>query len=384
MELEFDKEIDALMRKGLAGHALTGNELNAHLDADELSAFAENAMPERSRALYMAHLADCDRCRRILSNLIVLSSEGESALAAVAAPAISVGAEPWYRPLLLFPNLAYVMGGLVLVFGGLITFSLLQSSEMTGSQAISQATETQQARGPMAMDEPSFANASNASNTMANATVVDANKPVASAANANTSSNAASTGSTAVGKDLKPEQPREDDLAGISIDGTNSVNQPAAAAAPPAAAVAPKPTPADADLAMRSAGEREEHKGEKSDITELSAKKRSVNDAKLKESPRSQAGGPAKAQPGPSRDAQQTFPNMADNSFELGSRRVGGKDFQFKNGAWYDNAYRGQATTNVRRATDDYRKLDSGIRVIAESLKGVVVVVWKEKAYRIQ
>ncbi|HLA96465.1 MAG TPA: zf-HC2 domain-containing protein, partial [Pyrinomonadaceae bacterium] len=96
MELEFDKEIDALMRKGLAGRLSTGEVLNAHLDADELSAFAENAMPERSRALYMAHLADCDRCRRILSNLIVLNSEEIAGTAAVAAPAISVAAEPWY------------------------------------------------------------------------------------------------------------------------------------------------------------------------------------------------------------------------------------------------------------------------------------------------
>ena len=93
----------------------------------------------------------------------------------------------------------------------------------------------------------------------------------------------------------------------------------------------------------------------------------------------------AKSTPGPSRDAQQNFPNRTDNTFELyEEKRISGKGFQRRNNVWYDNSYRGQATTNVRRGTDDYRKLDSGLRSIAESLSGVVVVMWTGKAYRIQ
>src|SRR5688500_4978529 len=136
MELEFDKEIDSLLRKADRGVPVgdkpDGKPKN-HLDADELAAFAENAMPEKVKALHMGHLADCGRCRGILSGLIMLNAEAGPERAAAVSPPVSVGVEPWYRRLLLFPNLAYVMGGLVLIFGGLLTFSLLQNS--TGSEA---------------------------------------------------------------------------------------------------------------------------------------------------------------------------------------------------------------------------------------------------------
>jgi len=123
MELEFDKEMDSLLRKtGEAGRGvLVGDKPDekpkVHLDADQLSAFAENAMPEKSRALYMSHLADCDRCRRVLSGLIMLNAEAEPLEERVVAPAISLSAiEPWYRRLLL-PDPPYVMGWLGLLFG---------------------------------------------------------------------------------------------------------------------------------------------------------------------------------------------------------------------------------------------------------------------------
>ena len=63
---------------------------------------------------------------------------------------------------------------------------------------------------------------------------------------------------------------------------------------------------------------------------------------------------------------------------------VGGKTFKRTNNVWYDSAYRGQTTTNVARGTQDYKKLDAGLRGIAANLGGTIVVVWREKAYRIQ
>ncbi|MEQ1920953.1 MAG: hypothetical protein ABL952_00460 [Pyrinomonadaceae bacterium] len=44
MELEFDKEIDAILRKGRSGQIAAVKAATAsHLDADSISAFAENA-----------------------------------------------------------------------------------------------------------------------------------------------------------------------------------------------------------------------------------------------------------------------------------------------------------------------------------------------------
>ena len=86
MELNFDKEIDAILRKARESEfafaldnpqsAIRNPQL--HLDADEISAFAENALPETAKQFYTAHLADCDACRKKLSNLVLLNAEAES------------------------------------------------------------------------------------------------------------------------------------------------------------------------------------------------------------------------------------------------------------------------------------------------------------------
>ena len=48
MELEFDKEIDAILRKARSDVGVTASN---HLDADMMAAFAENALPERAKLL---------------------------------------------------------------------------------------------------------------------------------------------------------------------------------------------------------------------------------------------------------------------------------------------------------------------------------------------
>jgi hypothetical protein len=64
-------------------------------------------------------------------------------------------------------------------------------------------------------------------------------------------------------------------------------------------------------------------------------------------------------------------------------RSAGGRTFENVNGVWTDTEYRGQPITDVRRGSDDHKKLDSGLRSIAERISGTVIVVWKGKAYRI-
>ena len=44
-----------------------------HMDADELNSYAENALPEMTRARYTAHLADCTTCRKIVTELTLAS-----------------------------------------------------------------------------------------------------------------------------------------------------------------------------------------------------------------------------------------------------------------------------------------------------------------------
>ena len=74
-----------------------------------------------------------------------------------------------------------------------------------------------------------------------------------------------------------------------------------------------------------------------------------------------------------------------NNSANIANKKeVSGKSFEFRQGAWYDTTYRGQETINVRRNSDEYRKLDRGLRGIADSFIGTVVTLWNGKAYRIQ
>lgn len=84
MRPEFDRQFDSLLRDharrggpaprdGVAGDGRAGGRefitSAAHLDADELSAFAENALPASARARHTAHLADCGDCRQLVSQL---------------------------------------------------------------------------------------------------------------------------------------------------------------------------------------------------------------------------------------------------------------------------------------------------------------------------
>src|SRR5688572_10159473 len=225
MELDFDKEIDALLRRARRdGPVLVGDVASPHLDADELSAFAENAMPEKSRTLHMAHLADCDRCRKILSNLLLMNAEAVPAAAPVSAITIAERAvQPWYRQLFLFPNLAYVMGSLVLIFGGFLAFSVIQNSRMGDTALVSQAPEPEITRGgPNFQGEPSLEDTNSTANTSANV----ATTGIPSVA-ANTNS--------AIAPESSPRNvgARENNFV---LDGDTASDVTAAAAPPPTAA----------------------------------------------------------------------------------------------------------------------------------------------------
>src|SRR5918912_4022161 len=60
------------LRAGKGGDAQNANA-GAHLDADELNAYAEGALPEATRSRYFAHLADCDSCRKLVTELTLAS-----------------------------------------------------------------------------------------------------------------------------------------------------------------------------------------------------------------------------------------------------------------------------------------------------------------------
>src|SRR4051812_37011171 len=111
-----------------------------HLDADELNAFAEGAVPPAARARYVSHLAECDQCRRQVSDLALASGaigrlEPSAAQAPVANGIWTALAKLFAPPVIRYGALA---AALVLVAG--VSFIALRNRH-DQSPMVAQNTE---------------------------------------------------------------------------------------------------------------------------------------------------------------------------------------------------------------------------------------------------
>ncbi len=375
MELEFDKEMDAILRKARGGQsAAVTAAASPHLDADAVAAFVENALPQKAKLLYMEHFADCDRCRRMLSQAMLMNTEAVATAASDVSAPVAETAMPWYGKLFRTPNLALAMGALVLAFSGVLGYLVMQNRNADLGASVSQVNEPEAPRGGP-FDSGAAANAAqpfdtgvankpmNAANTAANSSMMASNTAAVNAPGTTVGRFSANGGSAAA-----PE------TRTFTTDGV-SAGVPATSDAVPAPMVAVKPV-ADKDdkLAVGELAKEETRAA-------LTEKKKVVDESSRRDLP------PAPAKSGPARSGPLSNQSNQINTqtFEMNVKRnVGGKTFENRNGVWYDSAYNGQSVTTVRRSSDDYKKLDSGLRGIANTLGGTVVLVWKDKAYRIQ
>lgn len=399
MELQFDKEIDAILRKARVNQGvLVGDdppEPKKHLDADTIAAFAENAVPPKAKLLYMEHFADCDRCRRMLSNSILLNSEAVAVTdgAASSAVAESIGAAvPWYLKIFRTPNLALAMGALVLTFGGVLGYLVLQNRNDGNSASVAKVTEKEQDHGVYSASEPAANTAASANS--ANASVANSVANLSAAQNAPASNPIPSaSGPSAI---EEPNLAARADAPGAGGTATSDSPAKTAGTSPEdskAASVAPPPPPPVAAQPLLDRDERKagEDKEKQKDDRERTMSKAEVNTAdgygrdglsNAKKAGPNRASGP--------RNVQQNVQQQELNDLSVAGRMVtptrsaGGKTFTNRDGAWYDSAYHGQTTSDYRRGTDEYKKLDGGLRKIADAVGGTVVLVWKSKAYRIQ
>ena len=390
MELEFDKEIDAILRKARDGVGLKTAAVVAaaspHLDADTIAAFVENALPEKAKLLYTNHFADCDKCRRILSQSIMMNSEAEvmAAHSVVSAP-VAAPHVAWYLKLFKTQNLALAMGALVLTFGALLGFFALQNRNSLTENRISQVTEPEPRHGGLY--------------NSGELTQANSNTPARSTTLANSMSNAANTmpsnssstisgpsanvapGTTGRLDSVKEKEPAPGLFADKSVStadtSTGSSGKTLANASSP-----PPKTGADQPEVRAETKPAPAKPRDEKDDDARSERGKASEDRLSREMPAAaMKKGPARS--GPMQN--QTQKQLNNNDGEMpATRNVGGKTFHNRDGAWYDLAYHSQKTSDYRRATDDYKKLDGGLRRIADTLGGTVVLVWKNKAYRIQ
>lgn len=384
MELEFDKEIDAIVRKARStSGVLVGDdppEPKKHLDADTIAAFAENALPPKAKLLYMEHFADCDRCRRMLSQSILMNNEAVATTASSVVSAPVAAAVPWYLKIFGTPNIALTMGALVLTFGGVLGYLVLQSrNDGTGSSVV-KVSEQQPVHTYSGSEPAANVAASNSANTV----VANSAANVSAATNAPASNPVATTSGPSA--DAEPNAVGRSDAPSGRVIGGHDGTAATSGAAPEDAKLAVSAPPPVAQPLL----ERDEKKtGEdklKDNVAKEVLSKTETADAYSRD------GVSAAKKTGPNRASGQR--NVQQQQLEINGRHVagmvaptktaGGKNFDYHDGVWYDAVYHNQSTTNVRRGTDTFKKLDSGLRKIADSIGGTVVVVWKSKAYRIQ
>lgn len=407
---EFDKEIDTLLRQAAQGVETVSNGQNLHLDADEINAFAENALPAKARFRTIEHLADCSRCRKILSDIIAFRSETKSEIVPlVEAKTISV---PWYKRLFVFPQIAYVMGALALIFTGIVAVTVLQNSSDRNSSEIAQIEDKNFSETGSSADSLERMAANSSANSAMSANnptglVYSSNANTSAASPAETSRNkeAAITAATVAPTPAPEEDAPADKVADDKVakaapkpatplneESENAkkekANEPApVAAAPPPARSRENNYAVDGTSDSVSKQQAEQQPAQNSitqnqttvmpdsrsarNVQNLPMNGRNTQSMQMKSRVESSAGsGAAKADKDEERKAE--------------TRAVGGKNFRRADGVWYDVKYKGQKTTNVARSSNDYKKLDGGLRSIADNLGGVVVILWKDKAYRIQ
>lgn len=442
MKAELDKEIDALLRRNAraaAGRVARGDggQAAAHLDADELSAFAENALPAAARVGAVAHLADCDECRKQVVTLsLAADAAGELERRAAAAVPASVetggaaSARGWLASLFSPRVLRYVAPALALCIVAAVALLVLRTRRESGSQVAMQKEAGRDAARPNAPASSGVADIGTANaNVAAEPTAEVAADPEEQRPAGQTAEhdgprpvapvNEAPDGST-------EEQPRDAPSQTAPMSEAAGV---AAAPPPPPRPVATEAASGGAPAAAQPPAEvaREESKTKKEDRRQgedeaaqadtTQAEKRAdqnyvgdnqqAPDDSRRNKPARPATGSTRApasRPDPSEPLRRNRSlggPAAGRSAEAGgrgaseredsgaeTREAAGHRFRRQGRAWVDVNYRGSMPmTGVRRGTEAFRALVADIPElgrVASQIGGEVITVVRGRAYRIQ
>lgn len=374
MKQDTNNEMDLLLRRLSRSASDIGADGN-HLDADELSSYAENALPAAARARYTEHLAECASCRKLvaqLSSSVAVVPASESAR--VSEPsALKKFLASLFSPMVL----RYAVPALGLIVVAVIGLTVLRRNERADS--VAQLKEQEQSKPAAAQPEQA--------QTPASATRGYVDSPA-------TTPEARSERSKET--QAKETQPAPPPNPAPSARATAEVKQPAS---PPKSEqqpvanepAAPKPAAAT-DATQRSIDEEARKQETQARVEALprerayqagKAENRRADEVAAAGASASPAGSVAKLRRGVlAGAADEKDKNDAD------TRSVAGRRFRRERGVWTDTAYdSSRSTTNLTRGSEQYRALiadEPAIKTIAEQLDGEIIVVWKGRAYRIR
>lgn len=396
MKQETNNEIDLLLRRMSRSDGGSMRDGEQHLDVDELSSYAQNALPAPARARYMEHLAECSTCRKLVTELSLSLGATAAAAAPVATIAAASGLKKFLASLFSPMVMRYAVPALGVIIVAVVGFVILRDRRQ--DSFVAQLDEQRQAApltaSPQAAAETSSPNAA-----------VDNFRTDQSGQVANPKETASKSGDVS------------GDVAGTGPAPAATPAPDKNAAAPgPKPVVAAEPPPAKTDATTESQEQAKAAESEEQKKKEAVAKKQSepsvsvdaaatpastaranepVRDLRSERQPAGQRVDESKREALPvqkrhvidgvgslSRGRAQTDKDDAE------TRTVSGRRFRKERGIWTDTAYDSStATVNVARGSEQFRALvadEPEIKKIAEQLDGEVIVVWKGRAYRIR
>ncbi len=375
MKEETKNEMDLLLRRLGRRDGATVPDAG-HLDADELSAYAENALPAAARARYTTHIADCSRCRDLVVQLSSAAGVvAESETASVSKPsAWRTFLASLFTPMVM----RYAAPALALIIVAAIGFVVLRR-EQQSDRFVAQDTRNGQLKpaAPAAQPEAQPFNYSiqaDKTSSPQESKKQAENKPSPVAAPPPNAPPTVSNVEADVSKDKAAEvQAQPQPKAEVQ---TASANE-----APPPPKPEPTPTAAASTEVSQKPADAEANKKEVRGLATASAPAAERERAERK------------------RDDNNNFqvtdkvsglagPGSAAKLRNTNTRSVAGRNFQKKGGVWIDTAYdSSKEVVSVTRGSEQYRALvadEPAIKTIADELDGEIIVVWKSRTYRIR
>jgi hypothetical protein len=361
-----------------------------HLDADELNSYAEGVLPAPARARYTAHLADCARCRGIVTQLTLETGASDRQEQIEQQTRVTF----WQKLGVFFspPVLRYAIPA-VAVFAvialGLVALrqqrlsEFVAQNEPTASKVAATETSTTGLKGRQENSAP----------------VTTADQPLVKSSNAvlpadkekkgNTKNEVAQAGSA---DSVFGGSGKESPESAVAANAPRPSYAPEPAAVPPAArpqttladsvkpAIAPKEKSAERDAPSQ---QREDVKTRAKD--EAAEDRVAVAKPQVGSAAGSSVEGNRAEEARRSSRARGQVQGNTENETE--TRTVAGRRFRRQGNVWVDTAYESsRPIINVARGSEQYRALvadEPNIRTIAEQLSGEVIAVWKGRVYRL-
>ena len=385
MRQEPNNEIDLLLRR-LGRQPGTSVSDGGHLDADELSSYAENALPPSARERYTEHLAECSSCRTLVVQLS--SAAGVVVTAERSVVPASSGFGKFLASLFSPLVLRYAIPALGLAVIAVIGLTVFRADQPSDTDI------AQRSSAPEPVNEQVNAPATGAAS--------DSNlKDQKSAASAMTE-----TGRINLSKESTPAPTAVDRISAPAgdVSGASAEASPPKPEARPGVGNTPASSPASAatEVNERKVEVPVQKQEVERQVDAARQPQRAYSTESRDESRRAGNEAPAPAaapasktraddgtvrtQTGGAATLQSVTPEKDSDDAEV--RTVVGRRFRKRGNVWVDTAYNSSSEAmNLARGSERYRALvadEPAIKNIADQLDGEIIVVWKGRAYRIR